>query len=369
VADRRGDTGPRPTLIAGIAAAVLTWAGSASAGPAAIAASRVEAFSAPSRQSSVVSELGQGAPVCVLDQTNYPGVLLHRQGWLAIRLPGGVGYVPVETIDLAAPAPEVPDCSGSSIAPGTQAVTQAQPQTQSAAPVLPPGSEPIAAFSRRQAADPSEPPAAVAPAVVDRTALLPGRFLPIRQARALFGLGTGLAHLDPQTAASNQIGDSGITLNGTFGLTVFDIVMLSATFSVPFVSDKAPFSQDVVLQNGGGDSHSADSNLHVVTGSVAIGLRTPFWAIAPTDHGWATGAVFAQYGIAGIDGGRSISDCVDCRDDHLQFPGGTFWRVGVDLSLPGAKPDRYYGLTVTYESYMAGAGLTDEVRVGFSYWL
>src|ERR1044071_3267402 len=95
----------RPMLFAGIAAGVLAWAGSAAAGPAVIAASRVEAFSAPSQQSSVVSELGQGAPVCVLDRTNYPGVLLHRQGWLAIRLPGGVGYVPVETVDLAAPAP------------------------------------------------------------------------------------------------------------------------------------------------------------------------------------------------------------------------------------------------------------------------
>lgn len=352
-------------LIAGIAAGVLTWAGSASAGPAVIAASRVEALSAPSQESSVVSELGQGAPVCVLDQTNYAGVLLHRVGWLAIRLPGGVGYVPVETVDLAAPAPEVADCSGSSSAPGTQA--PAQPQ--SAAPVLAPGSEPIAAFPRRQAADPSEPPAAVAPAAIARPALLPGRFLPLRPARVLLGLGTGLAHLDPQTAASNQIGDSGITLNGTFGLTLFDIVMLSATFSAPFVSDKAPFSQDVVLQNGGGDAHSADSSLHVVTGSLAIGLRTPFWAIAPTDRGWATGALFAQYGTAGIGGGRSISDCVDCRDDHLQISGGTFWRVGLDLTLPAHKPLLSWGLTAAYERYNAGAGLADEVRVGVSWWL
>jgi hypothetical protein len=245
-----------------------------------------------------------------------------------------------------------------------------QQQQQSAAPVVPPGSEPIAAFPRRQAADPSDPPPRpVAPALGDRPTLLPGRFLPLRPARILLGLGSGVAHLDPQIAAANQIGDSGITFNGTFGLTLFDIVMVSATFSFPFVSDKAPFSQDVVLQNGGGDSHSADSSLNVATGSLAFGLRTPFWAIAPTDHGWATGAVFAQYGTTGIGGGRSISNCVDCRDEHLELPGGTFWQVGVDLSLPGAKPDRYYGLTVTYQSYMAGAGLSDEIRVGFSCWL
>ena len=52
-----------------------------------ITASRVEAYAAPSPEASVVSELGQGAPVCVLDRTNYAGSLLHRVGWLAIRRP------------------------------------------------------------------------------------------------------------------------------------------------------------------------------------------------------------------------------------------------------------------------------------------
>jgi hypothetical protein len=330
-----------------------------------ITASRVEALSAPSPESSVVSELGQGAPVCVLDETNHTGALLHKAGWLAIRLPGGVGYVPAETVDLAAPAPAVENCAGSNIAPEAKP----QPLPPSVAPVRPPGSEPIATFSRRLPAPSDDPPAVVPPMVDGRPALLPGRFLPLRPARVLFGLGTGIAHLDPQVAASNQIGDSGITFNGTFGLTFFDIVMASATFSFPLVSDKAPFSQDVVLQNGGGDEHSADSSLNVSVGSLAIGLRTPFWALGPTDNGWATAALFAQYGTTGIGGGRSISNCSDCRDDHLQIPNGTFWRVGVDLNLPGVKPDRYYGLTVTYDSYQAGAGLADEVRVGFSYWL
>jgi len=193
--------------------------------------------------------------------------------------------------------------------------------------------------------------------------------LPLRPARILLGLGTGLAHLDQQTAASNQIGDSGITLNGTFGLTLFDIVMLSATFSFPFVSDKAPFSQDVVLQNGGGDGHSASSSLNVESGSIAIGLRTPFWALGATERGWAAAALFAQYGGSGVNGGRSIENCVDCRSDHIEIAGGTFWRVGIDLSVPGNKPTTSYGLTVTYERYGAGAGLNDEVRVGFSGWL
>ncbi|HEX7839400.1 MAG TPA: hypothetical protein VF469_18105 [Kofleriaceae bacterium] len=157
--------------------ACWAWVGSASAGPAVIAAPRVEAFSAPSRDASVVSELGHGAPVCVLDATNYPGVLLHRMGWLAIRLPGGVGYVPIEAVDLAA-APEVPDCGASATTPAL-----------APAPV--------------QARDPERPPRprAIALAVIpspgepasDRPVLIAGGFLPLRPARFLIGrVGLGL---------------------------------------------------------------------------------------------------------------------------------------------------------------------------------
>jgi hypothetical protein len=352
-------------LVAGVAAGVVAWAGSASAGPAVITAARVEALSAPSREASVVSELGQGAPVCVLDRSNYPGVVLDRAGWLAIRLPGGVGYVPVETVDLAAPAPEVANCGGSG-------ESTAAPAVQAPAPVLQPGAAPIAAFPRQSGAAPiaafprtsaSEP----APAV-DRPALLPGRFLPLRPARLLLGIGSGMQWLDSPTAAANKIGDSGVTFNGTLGFTLYDIVMVSTTGSFVHLTDGAAFSEDVVNEMGGGDPHSAGSGLVVGSYSIAVGLRTPFWAIGAVENGWAAGSLFVQYGAAGVSGARAISDCVDCRVDEITLSGGAFWRLGVDLFLPLRKPPAGYGLTVSYDHYDPGAGLRDELRIGFSYW-
>jgi len=75
-----------------------------------------------------------------------------------------------------------------------------------------------------------------------------------------------------------------------------------------------------------------------------------------------------------IGGSRSISDCVDCRSEHLDFPGGTFWRVGLDLAAPSSSPkpvegDMYgYGFTAAYQRYQEGAGLTHEIQVGLTIW-
>jgi hypothetical protein len=41
----------------------------------------------------------------------------------------------------------------------------------------------------------------------------------------------------------------------------------------------------------------------------------------------------------------------------------------VDLLVPSHKPGAAYGVTVSYQRYGAGSGLTDEVRIGFSCWL
>lgn len=41
----------------------------------------------------------------------------------------------------------------------------------------------------------------------------------------------------------------------------------------------------------------------------------------------------------------------------------------MDLVLPARKPTAGYGLSVSYDQYMAGAGLSNELRIGLSYWL
>lgn len=61
--------------------------------------------------------------------------------------------------------------------------------------------------------------------------------------------------------------------------------------------------------------------------------------------------------------------------EDLDFPGGTFWRVGLDLAEPSSSPkavqgDFYgYGVTAAYQRYQAGAGLIQELQVGLTVWL
>lgn len=89
ITDGTGPSLRRGMRVAAVLVSFVLWASPASAGPGIIVASRVEAFDAPSESGSVVSELGHGAAVLVLDEETYDGVVHRRPGWLAIRLPGG----------------------------------------------------------------------------------------------------------------------------------------------------------------------------------------------------------------------------------------------------------------------------------------
>jgi hypothetical protein len=356
---------------AAVLVGLVSWGSSAAAGPGMVVASRAEVFSAPSDAASVVSELGHGAEVCVLDETNYGGVLHRRPGWLAIRLPGGVGYVPVETIDTTALTTEVQQCGTSASAVATDATTDATTDaaTTTPAPTPEPAALPRVAAARRSGPLPPSMRYGEPAPPVTRPPLLAGRFLPLRAVRFVLGLGSGVAWLHKEAAANQKIDDSGLTINGTLGFTIRDIFMVSSAFSVAFPSDHASFSEEVVPEVGGGSPESADSSLSVVSYSIAAGLRTPFLAFGLTENGWVAGSLFAQYGSAGVSGNRSIANCTDCRKDEINIAGGTFWQVGFDLLVPSRQPVASYGLTIVYQHFAADAGLSDEVRVGFSCWL
>jgi hypothetical protein len=139
-----------------------------------IVAPRVEALDAPSEAASVVSEMGRGAAVCVLDEANYAGVVHRRPGWLAIRLPGssGVGYVRIEAIDLAAASPTAdPSCGGSAPVSTTPATVSGAPATAPATALL---------FPQRWGPQTSEPSPVQARTPLNSPRYLPeGSLLPI----------------------------------------------------------------------------------------------------------------------------------------------------------------------------------------------
>jgi hypothetical protein len=199
-----------------------------------------------------------------------------------------------------------------------------------------------------------------------RAPLVAGGFLPLQLARFVLGFGSGAAWLREQSAEQHRIGSAGGTVNATLGIAIYDIFTVSTSGAFIITSDDASFSQQVMPELGG-DSFSADSSLSIGRYSLAVGLRTPFWALFPTNKSWVAGALFADYGTAGIYGSRSISDCIDCRSERLDLPGGTFWRVGLDLAVPSVTHRFTYGFTTAYQRYQ-GAGLTQELQIGMSVW-
>ena len=265
--------------------------------------------------------------------------------------------MPIEAVDSSVPAAAADPGASASGPPATTldcAPSQAQDvQRQALTPV-----EVLA-----------EPASEARPTPVsDRPALTAGGFLPLRPARVMFGLGSGVASLDKAAAASQGFADSGATFNGAFGVTVWDIFMASGSFSLAFPSDNNSFSQQV-MPVGGGSISTADSSLSVVSYSIAIGLRTPFKALAPTQRSWAAGSLFAEYGFAGVTGSRSISNCQDCSSVDLAVSGGAFWQAGADLLIPTRSAKVFWGLEVSYLSYAARTTFSDELRVGVTCWL
>jgi hypothetical protein len=155
---------------------VLT-ASSALAGEGEVVPSRVEAFSAPSSAAGVVAVFEHGAQVCVLDKTNFAGLLYQRLGWVAIRVSGGVAYVPVEAVaavDRVTSATRVQACEALE---GSSAGMASDPE---------------------QTPHPSPPPTKARDLEVgetDRSALIAGVFVPLRPSRFMFGLGGGFARV------------------------------------------------------------------------------------------------------------------------------------------------------------------------------
>jgi hypothetical protein len=191
-----------------------------------------------------------------------------------------------------------------------------------------------------------------------------GRFMPLRPARFALGMGSGGAWLREQSADQNGLGSFGPILNFSARLIIKDLFTMSVAGGIVFPSDSGSFNEVVVPEQGGNPT-TAESSLSVTRGSVAVGVRTPFLAMGPTDTGWMAAALYADYGWAAVSGSRSISNCVDCRTDDLALPGGTFWRVGIDLVH---SPRRSYGLTVAYQRYREGAGLAQELYIGVDMW-
>jgi hypothetical protein len=310
----------------------LIWVNLALAAPGMIIAPRVEAHAAPSEEAIVIAELLGGDPICIANETHDVGV--SHPGWLAIRRPSGIGYVRSEAVDLASNSP---------------AAARLCSDWEAAAPA-------------------SAQPSSNSSSAEDTTAAEPGAFVTPHPMRISLGIGTGAAWLTQQTAAQHHIGGNGPTITFALGLTIYDVFEISGSGGSTFPSDNASFSQDVMSMLGGGDSSLAQSHLEVHRWSIAAGLRTPFFALRRSTTGAFSAAAFAGVGWSSIHGDRSIPDCSDCRVDDLNMAGGTFWRAGFDLATESLGPriPLTYSVSLAYQRYRAGAGLTQEIGISLN---
>ena len=306
----------------------VIWVPLASAAPGVIAVPRVEVYLAPSEVANVDSALVSGDPICVIDKQD--DVSGEHPGWLAIRRPGGIGYVRSEAVDLAVTSPAAAQRCKDAI---------------------------------REAERPSSP---------GHTMAVAGMFLPRHRVRISLGLGGGATWLREQIAARHHIGSVGATFNGTVGLTIYDLVTISGLAGSTFPHDNASFMEDVVPL-GGGDPSTEKSLLEVQSYSITAGLRTPFLVLRTRANGVFAGALFADAGWSYVHGIRTIEHCVNCRKEDLDLASGNFWRAGLDLesdtSPPGARIMASWGLSVAYQRYSADAGLTQELGIRFTIWL
>ncbi len=319
---------------------LMLWASASTAAPGVIVAPGTTANVAPSDAARTIAQLDAGVAVCVLSyDASYAGTLYRRPGWLAIQLPdGNVGYVRIEAVDVSATPAVDPGCS------------QPAGPTTRISPHL----------SQRPDAPASEP--------LPTAPLLAGGFLPLHPMRFVFGMGLGAMSVRDQAAEAQQIGNTGFLLDFSGGLLLSDIFMISGSFGVSAPSDNDMFTQSVMPVNGG-DTTTASSQVTVFRYSFALGVHTPFWAMGHTSNGWIAGAVFANFGWAGVSANRTISNCSDCRNDTLTLLGGSFWRAGVELAIPTHSPKVAWGFTASYQSYRGDSSLSQEFLVGANFWL
>ena len=317
--------------ICALACCLCLCARPAVAAPAVVGPGGARARTVPLDSAPVVSNLVPGYPVCVVDGLKQPG-------WQALRLPGygGIGYVRDEDVQSASLSPTMARlCGGQRFAPASMGgVTR--PSTP--------------------AADPGRPLAA-------------GHFMPLVPFRLLIGIGSGAAWLNRAVAGQYHIGSAGVTFNVTVGFSFFDLVAISGSGGALFPADHASFNQDVVPLFGGGDPTNARSSLEVQSYSVAVGLRTPFFALNPSRTGALAAALSLDRVWATIHGIRAIDNCGDCRSERLPFTDTAFWRVGAEVGPVSSSPSLGLLFGVAYQRSSVSDGISQELRIGFTCWL
>ena len=163
----------------------------------------------------------------------------------------------------------------------------------------------------------------------------------------VFGFNVGTMAIESGAAAASQVGDRSWGVQLDAGVVLDRFFYLGADFGGQVLDDKAQFEQNTT----GGER---ESTANVTYLSAIAGLRTGTPRVVPV-------ALALNVGFSATMTRRSIDQCIDCRVDKLDIPGGGFVEPTVLLGRRNAR------LRVSDRVYLDGKGMQNIVSVGVDY--
>ena len=191
-------------------------------------------------------------------------------------------------------------------------------------------------------------------------------FMPLTPVTVYFGFEMGVSTIAPTVQKEFAMGQGAFGIGFDLGLIFFDVADLYVAVGGSFPKDEARFSQTVKNQTSGKISN-AKSSLEFTTWDFAIGPRTPYLHTGkPNSTKYAGLALLGRYGTSSSKAKRSISDCQDCRVDKFKMGNGTFFDLGLDISIFDAYRDWRWNIVLTRRTYTSGSPLNNRTFITFN---
>ena len=170
---------------------------------------------------------------------------------------------------------------------------------------------------------------------------------PRRTVVPTLGFSVGTMAIDPDAAATSQVGERswGLQLDG--GVVVHKYLLFQADLGGQFLDDQAQFTQSTT-----GGNRKSTANVTYL--SASTGLRTPMPAAIPL-------GLAVNLGASATMTRRSIDNCVDCHVDKLTIPGGGFVEPMLLVRV------RTFMIRASDRVYLGGEGMQSVMSVGMQF--
>ena len=169
----------------------------------------------------------------------------------------------------------------------------------------------------------------------------------VRDVVPTFGFSIGTLAIDPDAAATSNVGDRAWGLQFDGGVVVKKHFLFLADIGGQFLDDKAQFTQ---ATTGGNKKSSAN----VTYFSASTGFRTGIPAAFPVGFALNVG------GSATMTR-RSIDNCVDCHVDKMKIPGGGFVEPMLLVRV------RNFMIRGSDRVYLGAKGMQSVISAGIQY--